>query len=244
MIQQYSSKPGPHVLNSETRKEPHNMIRRVTLIGLVLGIELLLGPAASAQGTTVISNLEQPTVGSGAVGNDSWLAQDFRTGTNSAGYALNSVQLLMGAALGSPGGFSISIYSSLVPGSGAPGVELGSLSGADPTAWGIFSYAASGLTLSPKTFYCIVVTAGIPLAQGAYEWSAADSLGIIVAPGDPWEIDDAYFSSADGSSWTTHARGNIFQFAIDAAQRPVPEPSPLVLVALGLVVLLFHWRRS
>ena len=214
---------------------------RLAFIAVVLGAKLLLAQVAQAQGTTYISNLGQTPVGSGAVGNDSWIAQQFFTGTNSAGYALNSVQLLMDAALGSASGFNASIYSS--PGNGAPGIELGNLSGSDPAAGGVFSYDASGLMLSPRTSYVIVLTATTPMAQGAYEWSAADSFGRdTVAPGDPWTIPDAYYSSADGSSWTLHARGNIFQFAIDGAA--VPEPRFASLLALGGLWLLWHRRAT
>jgi hypothetical protein len=227
---------------SLTRQERiHDIVKRITFVAAVLGAGLFLAPAASAQGTIYISNLGQTPVGSGAVGSDSWIAQDFTTGTNAAGYVLNSVQLLMDPALGSPNGFTASIYSS--PGNGAPGIELGTLSGSDPAAGGLFSYAASGLTLSPGTYYYVVLTAATPAAQGAYEWSAADSFGrITVAPGDPWTIPDGYFSSADGSSWTSHPRGNIFQFAVDGAA--VPEPGISSLLALGGLWLLWCRRAS
>jgi hypothetical protein len=216
-------------------------MKRISFVAAVLGAELLLAQVAQAQGTTYISNVGQTPVGSGAVGNDSWMAQQFFTGTNSAGYALNAVQLLMDPALGSASGFNASIYSS--PGNGAPGVELASLSGSDPAAGGIFSFAASGLMLSPGATYAIVLTATTPIAQGAYEWSAADSFGHdMTAPGDPWSIPDVYYSSADGSSWTFHGRGNVFQFAIDGAA--VPEPGFSSLLALGGFWLLWHRRAS
>ena len=240
MIQQSSSKPGRHVLDNR-KQERTNIMKRLTFVAVVLGAELLLAPAAPAQGSIYISNLGQTPVGTGAVGNDSWIAQPFFTGTNSAGYALNSVQLLMDAALGSPNGFTASIYSS--PGNGAPGVELGSLSGSDPAAGGVFSYAASGLMLSPSTSYAIVLTATTPIAQGVYQWSAADSFGSgIIAPGDPWIIPDVYYSSADGSTWAFNPRGNIFQFAIDGTA--VPEPGFSSLLALGSLWLLWHRRAS
>jgi hypothetical protein len=215
-------------------------MRRTTFVAVVLAVALLLAQGARGQGTMYISNLGQTPAGSGAVGNDSWLAQQFTTGTNSTGYALNSVELLMDTAVGSPNGFRASIYSS--PGNGAPGVELGSLAGADPTAGGVYAYAASGLVLSPGTYYAVVLTATAPVAQGAYEWSAADSFGrITVAPGDPWTIPDGYYSSANGSSWVSHDRRNIFQFAINAT--PVPEPSALGVLTLGGGCLFWRRRR-
>jgi hypothetical protein len=213
-------------------------MKQIILVAAAVGAALLVAQVAPGQGTTYISNLEQPPVGSGAVGNDSWFAQPFITGTNSAGYVLDSVQLLMNGASGTPSGFTASIYSA----NGAPAGSLGSLMGADPTAGGLFSYAASGLTLSPGTYYYVVVTATTPIAQGAYQWSAADSFGrIFTAPGDPWAIPDLYYGSGNGSSWTFNARQNIFQFAVNATV--VPEPASYSLAALSLTLLGLQ-RRS
>jgi len=198
-------------------------MKKVSFVAAVLGVELLAAQIAPAQGTIYLSNLGETPVGSGAIGTDSWLAQYFTTGTNSTGYILNSVQLLMNAASGNPTGFGAAIYSS--PGNGAPGINLGSLTGSDPAAGGLFTFASPGLTLLPSTFYFVVVTASSSTAQGAYSWSAADSMGrSFVAPGDPWTIPDAFYSSANGSTWTFNARQNVFQLAIDANANPVPEP--------------------
>ena len=226
---------------NRSKKTKATNMRKTTLVAIALTTQLLFVQIAAAQGTTYISNLGQPTIGSGNVGNDSWLAQPFTTGTNSAGYALNSVQLLMNAASGTPGGFTVSIYSS--PGNGAPGTSLGGLTGSDPAAGGPFSYTASGLTLSPSTYYFVLVTATTPIAGGAYKWSAADSFGrIITAPGDPWTIPDFYYSSANGLSWTFNPRQNIFQFAINATS--VPEPGVSAVLGFGGLYLLWFRRAS
>jgi hypothetical protein len=186
-----------------------------------------------AQGTLYVSNLGQGPTGSTAIGSDSWIAQVFVTGTNSGGYALNSIQLLMNPASGNPTDFSVSIYSSL-----SPIYDLGSLSGSGPAAGGIFTYTASGITLSPSANYFVVLTAATPVAQGAYNWSA----GIQYAFGsNQWEIAAAYFNSADGLIWTGHSRQNAFQFDIYATS--VPEPATYALAGLGLVVLS-SWRRN
>ena len=66
---------------------------------------------AQAQGTLYFSSLGQTPTGSAAIGSDSWIAQGFGTGTNTGGYILNSVQLLMDGASGGPNGFAISIYT-------------------------------------------------------------------------------------------------------------------------------------
>jgi hypothetical protein len=202
---------------------------------ILLTVGLLLPLMAQAQGTLYVSNLGQTPTDSAAIGSDSWIAQQFYTGTNADGYVLNSIQLLMDAASGSPSGFTVSIYSFNNSNYG-PGSDLGSLSGSDPSAGGIFTYTASGLTLSPSTAYFIVLTAATPVAQGAYAWS----LGQQYAGGsDQWEIFPDYESSANGSSWDSHARSNTFQLAVYATA--VPEPSLLGLSPLG--VLLLTWRR-
>jgi hypothetical protein len=190
-----------------------------------------------AQGTLYVSNLGQTPTGSAVVGSDSWIAQTIHTGNNPGGYALNSIQLLMDAASGSPSGFAVSIYSTS-GGNNPPGSSLGSLGGSDPATGGIFTYTASDITLSPSTWYLVVVTAATPVAQSAYDWSAANGQ----TQGNGFIIDDTYFSSPDGSSWTFHLRQDVFQLGIYAT--PVPEPSTLALVALGALFLGFRrWRN-
>jgi hypothetical protein len=137
---------------------------------IVLAVGLLAPQIVQAQGTTYLSNLGQPSSGSFPVASDKWIAQSFGTGTNSGGYMLNSVQLLMVAASGSPSSFDVSIYHVMAD-SGVgiiPVNSLGSLNGADPGAGGIFTYTASDIALLPETFYFIVVTSATPSAQGAY----------------------------------------------------------------------------
>lgn len=205
-------------------------------MNIVFIIGLLLPQFVRAQGTLYVSNLGQPTVGSMAIGRDSWIAQPFSTGTNSAGYSLYSVELLMGAGSGNPAGFNVAIYSSLTPIN-----NLGTLTGPGPSAGGLFTYTTSGIVLSPSTSYFLVATATTPAAQGAYKWSAADSFGrIYTTQGDPWSIPDSYESSTDGSSWTFNPRGNISQFAIYAT----PAPEPGVLSLLGLGGLGFLWQHQ
>ena len=172
-------------------------------------VGLMLPQFVQAQGTLYLSNLGQTTVGSMDIGSDAWIAQYFTTGTNPNGYIVNSIQLSMSSASGNPSGFTVSIYSS--PGNGAPGTSLGSLSGSDPVTGGVYTYTTSGIVLSSSTFYFVVATSTTPIAQGAYHWNAANSFGeIYTSPGDPWTIQDAYYSSTDGSSWTVQCLVQMF----------------------------------
>ena len=210
---------------------------RAPAVGIILFIIGLFAPRlTAAQGAPYVSNLGQTPTGSASIGSDAWIAQRFIAGTYPGGYSLNSVQLLMDAASGSPSGFNVSIYSSL---SGGSYNNLGNLVGSDPSAGGLFTYATSGIMLSPWTAYYVVVTAATPVAQGAYVWSAAHAF---TDGGDAWTIDNLYFSSADGSSWTAHQRSAVYQLAFYATA--VPEPTTLALAWLGLACLSVWQRRQ
>jgi len=200
----------------------------------LLGIQDL-----GAQGTIYFSNLAAPPTGSAAIGSDSWIAQSFFTGTNSQGYLLNSVRVLMTPASGGPTGFTLSIYTRNAPGQfPAPAIPVAALTGLDPVAGGIFSYSASGVTLSPGTIYFLVGTATTPVAAGAFNWSATRSEP---APGqDLWTSGLFYYDSADGLDWQI-SRQHLFQFEVNASL--IPEPSSLALLICGAVLLAGHWLR-
>jgi hypothetical protein len=216
------------------------------IIGGIMVLGLFAPQITQAQGTiTYLSNLGQPSTNSAAVGSDSWLAMSFATGTNAGGYALDSVQLAMADGSGTPSDFTVMLYSAIYTGVFLPASSLGALNGStDPVAGGIFTYIDnSSLVLSPNTPYFIVVTAGTPVANGAYEWSRASSAyynpsGGWQAPFEP--IGAVECKSANGSSW--YGVGIYGQFAIDATA--VPEPGVLSLLAMGGLGFLWHRRKA
>jgi hypothetical protein len=200
------------------------MIQKMTL-GIITVVLLLLVRAAPAQGVLCVSNLGQAPFGSAAIGSDSWIAQTFVTGNHPGGYALNSVQLLTDASSGTPGGFSVSIYSKTgdphsfhTPGD-EPQTNLASLSGPGPDAGGIFVYTNPTVLLSPSTFYFLVVTSAEPVSVGAYYWSAARAF----TQSNGFTIDDTYFASTNGSSWTLTIRQDVFQLGLYATAVPPPN---------------------
>jgi hypothetical protein len=199
-------------------------------------LELLVPETVSAQGTLYLSNLGQPSSGSAAVGSNSWLAAPFRTGINPGGYQLNSIQLSMAAASGDPNGFIVSLYN--LNGS-QPGSSLGTLIGSDPGTGGVFTFSASGLTLAPSSFYCIVATGATVVAQGAYPWTLADSGSF--SSSDGWTGSIIYYTSTDGSGWS-FIRPRPLQFAVDATA--VPEPTSLAMIlCCGATCGAFALRR-
>ena len=208
---------------------------------------LLAQQLALAQGTTTyLSNLGQASAGSLAVGSNSWLAAPFMTGANAGGYVLNSVQLALTDASGNPTGFRVMIYNNGAwPGGIIPGINLSTLNGSlDPVAAGVYTFTpASTLTLSPRLFYEIVLTAETPIAAGAYEWSFATTSSY--NPSGGWlAANGPVLTSGNGSSPSWNVSGaTCAQFAINATEIPVPEPSALALLALGGFFLVWHqWK--
>jgi PEP-CTERM motif len=201
---------------------------------------LVLAPFfTQAQGTVYSSNLGNTPTGSFTLASDSWIAQEFswlglmvNGVTLTPPCTLNSIQLQMGSASGSPSDFSVSIYTR---GASGPGTRIGALVGdPDPQSTGVYTYTASGITLAPATGYLVVVTSQRATAEGAYSWSTAflpsqsynDNLRI-----------GYYFDSTDGVSWTEHIRQDVGLMAIYGT--PVPEPSSCFLFAFGAVCFVF-----
>jgi hypothetical protein len=204
---------------------------------IVVAIELLASQTGFSQGTVYISTLNQPSAGSAAVGSDSWLAVAVTTGGNSGGYALDSIELDMTPATGDPSGFTVQLYSMVVSAAPSPGGSLGTLTGStDPVSAGLYTYTASGLTLSPSTEYFIVLSAETPVASGACSCSYENTSPSSTSGG--W-LGGGYYQSSDGIHWTPKVD---LQFSLTATA--VPEPDTLVL--MGLPGLLFfacrRWR--
>ncbi len=220
-------------------------MRKTIISGTVAcAFGLLASKALQAQGTMYLSNLDQPSAGSLAVGSNSWMAGLFVVGQNTGGYVLNSVDLAMIDAVGSPGGLQVMIYRSAPGGYSPPAIYVGTLNGSlDPVSAGVYTFTPSApITLLPGGGYSIVLTSGTAVADGAYEWSygAANSYN----PAGGWytllgSVAGAWTYS--GSSWSRN--GNAFpQFEIEAT--PVPEPGVLSLIALGGLHLVWHRRRA
>jgi hypothetical protein len=215
-------------------------------IVVVCATVLLSSLNVEAQGSvTYLSNLGNQSASSSGVASDSWIAEMFHTGTNAAGYSIDSVQLAMTNVSGNPNGFTVMIYP-LINNPLGPGTSLGTLAGSlDPVTAGIYTFEPlSSITLEPSSLYFVVVTAGTANAVGAYEWSLAsgsfNTVGTWFAPvhgaGPP-----SYFST-NGLDWVGNWDSTVNpQYAIDATA--LPEPGIWRLFALGSLVLLWHRRK-
>jgi hypothetical protein len=244
-IQPFSSSHGQRMFASNIHKQTGKGVYMKKTVHLLMTIACLLLPlVAPAQGILYVSNLGQTPTGSALIGSNAWIAQIFITGADANGYTLNSVQLLLNSASGNPTGFDVSVYSK----SGDPGILtypgdtpqfLSELNGStNPATGGLLTYTASGVTLSPSTYYFVVATAASDITQGAYVWSAANSTTHV----NGWTILNEYFSSSDGSSWLSNGRGDVFQMALYATA--IPEPGVVSLLGLGGLVFLWHRRKT
>ena len=235
-------------------------MKRHLLIGSITGaitlaFTLLDQQIVRAQGTmTYLSNLGQASAGSLAVGSNSWVSATFMTGTNFSGYILNSVQLEMTDASKNPSGFTAYVYSAAPASGGLPAVwvpnsNLGAFSSSlDPTTAGIYTFTAvSNIMLSASTYYCIVLTAGTAVADGAYGWSYTVATNNNSSGGWFFPVED--FGVSTSTTGAQHIPPNWYpingeypQFAIDATV--IPEPGVLGLLGLGGLAFLWHRRKA
>jgi hypothetical protein len=219
-------------------------MKNLIINGIVIWMVAFAPQITQAQGTIYLSSLSQTSTGSASVGSDSWLAEPFETGNDASGYVLNSIQLGMTDASGNPSGFTVMVYTrDNNPGGVFPGSSLATLNGSlNPVTSGVYTYADdSNITLSPQTFYFIMLTAGTSVANGAYSWSESayppNSIGV-------WNEGNGIFKSSNGiSGWSVTPYLGIGQLAINATA--VPEPGGLCLFVLGGLLLGFgRWKAK
>lgn len=182
-----------------------------------------------------------PTSASGA-----WLAAAFQTGSNPAGYNLNSIGMAMRFEDGfvvPDGNFTVSVWSDAL---GVPGsvISGGSLSGsADPSSTGVYAYTASAATLAPATQYWVV--ARVPSGGGTYLWNyAEDTTQTTAAPG--WTVEGLYAFRDFEQGW--QALNEFQPFMMSIAATAVPEPSEYAacggLLAVGVAGYLRRRRAA
>jgi len=212
--------------------------RNLFFIRSILMVSLHWTVLGRSQGFPSFSDLALTPSGSTLVSSDSWIGQFFFTGTNTAGYLLNSIQLRMENQTGNPAGFTLSIYSSTFsaptpPRVIQPGVNLETLSGANPSAAGVHSFSSTGLFLSNRTAYYLVATASTSSSTGGFLWDHTNEQP--TAGLDRMATGTGYSYSIDGVSWE-FSRQHYYQFAINVTA--VPEPSLLALFGLGALGLV------
>ena len=209
-------------------------MNKIIIMALII---LVASQITHAQEMGYVSNLGQSSSENYGIGNNSWYAAEFRTGSNTGGYSLDSVQLAMTDASGNPSGFTVMVYSAVDTGGPFPGSSLDTLTGSlNPTSADIYTYTPdSSLTLLPSTHYFIVLTGGTAVANGAYQWNEG---GNYTQDGGWLAFAGPAFSS-NGSNWG-YVPGYP-RYAITATA--IPEPGVLSLFATSCLNFLWQRRR-
>lgn len=205
---------------------------------IILGCGLIIAEQqVSAQGT-YLSNLNQPVAGNNVLGyGDSAIFVEFLTGNNAAGYDLNSVQVLMTNATGTPdsGSFMAEILpiNQLV-------TPISVLSGNSyPSVAGTYTYTAgANVLLSADTDYWLMLFGHGTDSGDAFQWSYTSTTDALSSNG--WSL-TGNVSTGGG---VIPASG-IPILAIDATA--VPEPNASVLLAaagVGLFIVRAGMRKA
>jgi hypothetical protein len=207
---------------------------------MLLGAAFIFAPLnIHAQGQLYVSNLgESPSVGE-EFSDSMWLAQLFVTGTNPEGYDLNSVQLSLDLTGAPAGNVVVYLYGTDDESPVGEGEKINSVM---PSASGICTFNASGIFLSPSTYYYIGVTATDNAATSPYEWNEPSDYNYISS--DNWSLPATPpWSSTDGSHWESYIGFEAPPYLMAVTATPVPEPGILSLVEIGLAIIVLSRRR-
>ncbi len=132
---------------------------------------------------------------------DKKYATAFTTGGHSAGYTLEGVTLDFAAKTGTPGDISVALHAAATNGTNPAATASATLTGSDPDAAGLQTYACSGsgCGLSSNTTYFIVASAAT--GSGSYNLrnTASDDETLQSAAG--WSIANAGRSKTGAAAW-------------------------------------------
>ena len=198
---------------------------------------LLTTQFTTAQVTLYLSNLNQPVGGNNILGyGDAEIFVGILTGSNPAGYDLNSIQVLMANATGSPESGSFFAEFTTTNNNSPSGTPVPLTGSSNPTTSGTYTYTAPANTLlAANTDYWLMLFGFGGNSGDGYQWSYTDTTTTTSIGG--WSL-TGNVSTGGG---IIPAMG-IPIFSLGAT--PVPEPHPLALSVLGGLGLLLFYRKS
>jgi hypothetical protein len=217
------------------------MIARFSLFKVSCFMALATGTAARAA-VVVVSNLAEPADGTGwAVFGGQTIGMKFTTGTTSALWTLDGVDLVAVARLAPGLDFTVSLHTESAF---LPGPVVISFTGPDPTLSGTYHYSPSApVVLTGGTTYWITAASPTSLSSNdGYAWARLAAMSASVTGPSGWSIGyQSAVSFNQGTSWsgiTNPARMALYATA-------VPEPSPALLsVLFAGAGVLSHRRRE
>ena len=197
----------------------------LTFLGLLIVLLAVGSPdRASAQSQALVSNLDEPENGSREVIlHNRENTQQFTTGSNAAGYTLNSVKIdLLWSGLGGGAAPTVAVHAD---NNGRPGTKLATLASPQALADGVNTFTHSGLGLAPSTSYFVVIETGqnpfsrIRMTRSADEEGAAG-----------WSISNRASYRARGSTGAYFSvSSQSWKMAIDGAVRTAPPPGQVLV---------------
>ena len=195
---------------------------------LIVGVMTFIAecPDAGAQG--IICNTANTTSGASMMDSSDPCYQSFTTGAN--GSSLNGVSVDLNGIYGS--GFALALYSD---NANSLGSQIAALAVPATLGTGLQTFTTtSQISLSPLTQYWWAASDSDP--SSFFLLAVSDTTGY--ATSDAWSM---------GQGWSTFngSYGNPYVFSVDASVVAAPEPSTLVLTAIGCAaVATWSGRRK
>ncbi len=187
--------------------------------------------------TLNVSNLGGTTgsvIDVGELNNNHKIAAGFTTGSNSGGYALQSVTVSIDTIFGSPTGLSMAIHA--VSGGNPASQATYTLTGTSPTTGGNITYSCSGTcSLNASTDYFLVLS-GTGATGNHYRVDHTDSYNETNTPtGAGWSFANGTKRRNDNGNWFDHdhlgsGQGHVVMFKVtavnaDATFKPLTRPA-------------------
>ena len=201
-------------------------VQRIAAVAVIGMARPLLGSAGVAHAQTsqvLVSNLGQPMATAG--GTEHGVAQGFRTGANTDGYTLTSIDLRLGNSFdpmatlhrGSPTGSTVAGFTA--PSRDGTGFAAPSRDG---TGFAAHTFTpTTPTTLEPNTDYWVVAAGGT-----IWVWSVTGP-GDDATPAPGWSIADrGQGFNPNSGSWEDNDGDWAYQIRVNGTIRQPPPPPP------------------
>ena len=199
------------------------------LLAAALVLLLPAAPSQAQSATTFVKNTDQDkTSVHTSVGNGWRMAGTFTTGSNSAGYTLESVGIYVSAWNGNVGNFTASIWSTTS--SGAPDSSLYTLTNPTTTSGdAVNTFTVSNATLDASTTYAVVMA--VSNGTVAVWMTTSDDEDGGAASG--WSIGDTRHQSNNQGSWQTDSMSRTPMVEITGTLGTSSGTGPAITIAAG-----------
>jgi len=197
---------------------------------LVLSTFLFVFGISSVPAADLFDNIGRTTGSTSLVLGNVWSANRFDT--NGQDYDLVSVTLLMDRSEGGDDPI-LEIYSDSA---GEPGTSIGILTAPGSYSSGTLTnttFTASGISLTDSSYWVVLKS---PNESSTFRWASTDN---DTGSGEGFSTWNGQTGNA-GANWLTYT---VDPYQMIVTVQPVPEPSSLILAALGLGTLRLIVKR-